>query len=149
MSRFLATVPGWVARDPAATENLADMRREELISIHTSLENLCGIHKPGWKRKMEFEKVFGALAILLLGGCIGGLLALFPYLSTDPTRTAKWEYIAALAVAGLLGIFAAMARYAIHEKEIESIHTVYQRVDRIKKSYEAQESNGGSEGSTR
>lgn len=125
-----------IPRDPAATGTVDDLRHEELISIHTSLGNICGVHKSRWKRRMELEKLFGALAILCLGGFIGGCIALFPYLSTSPSHGAKWTYIAVLAVAAFVGLLSGLARYGIHDKEIESVETVYERVDRIKKSYE-------------
>jgi hypothetical protein len=132
------TIPAHLPRDPAATQTVDELRHDELITIHQALARLCGVGHSWVRRKimMELDKFFGACAVLFLGGVIGGTLGLFPFLDQHPTHVAKREYIGLLAVAGLIAFFCVLARIGIKGKEIESIDSVYERVDRILTSYE-------------
>jgi hypothetical protein len=62
---------------------------------------------------------------------------MFAFLSADPTKVAKREYVAAVAVAAVIGVLCALARMSRKDAEIDSTHSVYEMVDDIVKSYEA------------
>jgi hypothetical protein len=75
--------------------------------------------------------------MLFIGGAVGGLIGLFPFLAAHPSHVARREYIAGVIIAFVLGFLCAVARATRDEQKIDSVHSVFEMVDDIVKSYEA------------
>jgi hypothetical protein len=126
-----------------ATETLAEFRHNEIMRVHNSLARICGVNSKWWKpwSWMEWDKIFGALAILFWGGFIAAALAMIPFLDADPSKVAKREYKWLLAITGAFALIFTLVRLVVRSKEIESVATVYEYVDEIVASYEDEESD--------
>jgi len=59
--------PRHLPRDPKATQTVDELRHSELMAIHRSLRRLCGIDHKWWSLHLEWDKIFGAGAILFIG----------------------------------------------------------------------------------
>lgn len=112
---------------------MADLRHAEILRVHKSLGRLCNADRKWWQfwRRLEWDKIFGTLAILFWGGFIAGLIAMVPFLDADPTTVAKREYYWLIGITGGVAAGLSIARFAIKTKEIESVTTVYEYVDEI------------------
>jgi hypothetical protein len=112
------------------------------MSIHRSLGRLCGIGRKWWTFHLEWHKIFGAAAILFLGGAIGGGIAMIPFLAAHPSHVAKREFIWLLAIDAAVGIGCLIARFAVRQQQVESIRSVYEAVDEIVRGYEGHQTAG-------
>jgi len=128
-------------RKREATETVEDFRHSEILRVHKSLGRICGANRRWWQllKWMEWNKVFGALAILFWGGFIAAGLAMIPFLDLHPTHVAKREYKIAFILTGVFALLFTLFRAILRSKEIESVETVYEYVDEIVASYEDEE----------
>ena len=126
-----------IPADPAATATVEDMRLSEVIGIHTRLGRICASKQEGkflrraWKM-IEWDRVFGALAVLFIGAAVGGGIALVPLLNVETdtgqravSDRALIEYSVALAVCVLIGLFCVVARMAIKSEREDSVMAIY------------------------
>jgi hypothetical protein len=137
-----------VKPDPKALATLESVGHSEMESIHTRLGRVCRAKEEGkwfqkaWRR-IEFDRVFGAAAVLFLSTTVAGALALIPLVdakdsSGEPTLSdrAVTEYVVALIVLGVVGILCAAARMAIKAEREDSVRNIYTDFGRILERYE-------------
>jgi hypothetical protein len=113
------------------------MRHSELMTIQKRLGRLCARQREPrrWKRNLEWDRIFGGLALLLAGVFLAGLLGLIPFLATDPSHVARREYIGLVVITGIATLIAAVARMAIKEQQEESVLGIYEYVTDIINTY--------------
>ena len=101
-------------------------------TISDRLGRLCG-------HKVDLAAVFATAALLVAGGIVGGLIGLFPFLSSSPAHTTKVYYGITLIVAAVFAILLWLARLAIKKERAESIQAIKEDLDKILTSYPARE----------
>jgi hypothetical protein len=131
--------PTTIPRDPAAKAALEDLRLGELTTVQKGLGQMCRRQREErwWRRvfMVEWDRVFGTLALLLWGAVIGGGIGFIPFREADPSQTMHRVYIAALAIVGLLALFASLARMGVKSKEMVSLVFLYEHVTDIIDSF--------------
>jgi hypothetical protein len=129
-------------RKREAVETMDEFRYSELVKVRKALARLCNPDRRWWQvwRMIEWEKAFGALAILVWGGFIATGLAMIPFLDAGPSDVAKREYQWLFWIVGAFALVFTVCRFAVRSKEIGSVRMIHDEVDEMVKSYEDEES---------
>jgi|GEM_PF-6809973 len=122
--------------DPKALATVEDLRLSELQGIHSKLGRVCKADRQHWWSRIEWDAVFGALAVLFFGGVIGGAIALVPFLASSPTHRTRIEYYAVLIVGFFLALLCVVARSAIRAERVASVAAIHNEVGEIVTRYE-------------
>jgi hypothetical protein len=135
--------------DPASISIVENMRLSEVQVIHRRLGRICGAERKGsalrraWKG-VEWDRFFGALAVLFLGSAVAGAIALLPLFDIENEQGERAvsartliEYSAALGVCFAFGILALIARMAIKGERAESVVGIYTDLGEIVGRYQA------------
>lgn len=124
-------------RNPAEIAVLSDVRHSEMRGISTRLGRLCN-------RKVDSERGFAAVALILFGGLAGGVFGAFPLWAASPSHQTKVYYLLALSLALLLGVVCLIARLAVRIERIESIEAIKDDLDEMLGGYTVAHVEGAS-----
>lgn len=142
--------PGVLAlpANPAAISTVQDMRLSEMEGIHRRLGRLCAASRETsflkriWKR-IEWDRVFGGLAVLSIGAAIGAGIGIIPLLNVENVNGSRsvsdrtlWEYGVAIGAFVTFGVLALLARMAIKVERENSVRDIYEDLGEIVGRYE-------------